>query len=111
MGHTGRTIDVFKIDCEGCEWETVANWFDSDVTIRQIQVELHNVDIKTTPKFFDTLWHNHYVITHKEPNIAYPGAIEYAFLKLSSDFFRTMKVRPNASNTDEFFVKFPEITV
>jgi len=86
LGHEGRTIDIFKIDCEGCEWKTSNEWFTANVTLRQIQVELHNSDVIHTPKFFDLMYHNNYVITHKEPNIAYPGAIEYALLKLDSTF-------------------------
>ena len=36
LGHVGRTIDIFKIDCEGCELDTFSSWFQADVTLKQI---------------------------------------------------------------------------
>lgn len=98
LGHEGRTIDIFKIDCDGCEWITAPSWFEADVTLRQIQVELHGADIQNTPRFFDMMYKNNYVITHKEANIAFPSgnAIEYAFLKLASEFSKDI-VRPDGA--------------
>lgn len=92
LGHNKRTVDIFKIDCEGCEWSTAKHWFDADITLRQIQIELHSSNPNTTPEFFDFMYENNYVITHKESNIEYTGpandvCIEYAFLKLAPEFF------------------------
>ena len=75
---------------KGCEWNTSPHWFEAPVFLRQIQVELHKSDVRTTPQFFDHLYEQNYVITHKEPNVQWTGptnlCIEYAFLKLDSSF-------------------------
>ena len=90
LGHNERVIDIFKIDCEGCEWATAPQWFEAPVTLRQILVETHSADVIKTPAFFDTIYKNNYVIFHKEPNIAWSSgntmAMEFAFLKLSESF-------------------------
>lgn len=99
LGHEGRVIDLFKIDCEGCEWTTVSSWFEADRTLRQVLIELHStipggdVLLPQTPNFFRTMYDNGYVVTHKEPNIMFwdpPNkikALEYVFLKLHPSFF------------------------
>lgn len=71
LGHVNRTIDVFKIDCEGCEWDSYKDWITAD--IRQIQVETHMVKGAKTLAFFDELQRHNFVMFHKEPNI-HPGA-------------------------------------
>ena len=82
LGHESRTIDIFKIDCEGCEWESYAGWFEGP-KIRQIQVELHG--ITKAHELMQHAYKNGYAIFHKEPNTLGCGGscIEYAFLKLN----------------------------
>jgi hypothetical protein len=99
LGHDdGRVIDIFKIDCEGCEVDSVLSWFDTNVTLRQVLVEVHSNEpftreaAKGLVNYFTTMFRNNYVIFHKEPNIQYwrgslARCVEYTFLKLDKAFF------------------------
>jgi len=82
-------IDVFKIDCESCEWDIYQDWFlDSIPMLQQIQVDMHQAPRDKELDFFNGLEKAGYVRTHKEPNIQYdPSCIEFAFLKIHQDSF------------------------
>jgi len=85
LGHAGRAIHVFKIDCEGCEWSTYEDWLSQDV--RQILVETHGWNSRSRI-FFSDIRKAGFVMTHKESNILTKGnCMEYAFLKLAKTFF------------------------
>jgi hypothetical protein len=91
LGHEKlETIDVFKIDCEKCEWKTFGDWFQAGIpNLQQIQVELHGAPAAQVLNFFDSFEEAGYARFHKEPNIQYNdgSCIEYAFLKLDKAFF------------------------
>ncbi|KAL7547504.1 hypothetical protein ACHAWF_010794 [Thalassiosira exigua] len=110
LGHLNRTIDVFKIDCEGCELSSFGTWVNEEeigVRLQQVLVEVHGVRVKKddgttqekvhqpqTNYFFEGMHENGYVIFHKEPNIhfwRYTPCYEYAFIKLSKEFFTGKK--------------------
>lgn len=101
LGHVGRTIDILKIDCEGCEWTTFASWFDAPVTISQILVEVHQGTIvskdgssdddearKFPPakRFFQRLHDENFAIFHKEANIQWTAfenlCLEFSLVRL-----------------------------
>ena len=103
LNHSHQTIDIFKIDCESCEWFQYTTWLEAmraeNVTIRQILVETHHIiqndgddndadaDVDAH-NFFMTLHDAGYVIFSKEPNYeAEASCVEYAFIQLSPDFF------------------------
>ena len=81
LNHTGRTIDIFKIDCEWCEWYTYLDWLQVGTTmIRQILVETHNAPTPAAKEFFYALHDAGYVIFSKEANFQNAGGgVEYAF--------------------------------
>eukprot|EP00594_Rhizosolenia_setigera_P008829 CAMPEP_0178972462 /NCGR_PEP_ID=MMETSP0789-20121207/21031_1 /TAXON_ID=3005 /ORGANISM="Rhizosolenia setigera, Strain CCMP 1694" /LENGTH=334 /DNA_ID=CAMNT_0020659921 /DNA_START=22 /DNA_END=1026 /DNA_ORIENTATION=- len=89
LGHKKRVIDIFKIDCEKCEWDTFRDWFNSDVVMMQILVEVHGSPNPEANEFFETMQKFNYVTTHKEPNTHFSGGRcqEYSFLKLAPEFF------------------------
>ena len=80
---------------QGCEWDTYKEWFDAGIYLRQILVEVHNSP-ENVSSFFYKMQEEGYVTFHKEPNIKYSGSnmlcVEYAFLKLSPNFFEGMNI-------------------
>ena len=86
LGHAERTIDIFKIDCEYCEWVVFEDWLKQDM--RKKIVETHNAPYPHAPTLFFTLHDAGYVIFSKEANYYTDGeTIEFGFIKLSAAFF------------------------
>lgn len=89
LGHVGKTLEIFKLDCQACEWSTYKEWFTSGLaSIRQILVELHGTP-RNDDKFFEIMEEQNYVIFHKEADTQYGGIWqEYSFLRLNPSFFK-----------------------
>jgi Methyltransferase domain len=93
LGHTGRIIDIFKIDCEGCEWQTYNDWIHYP-GIRQVLVETHKLPKNKTMglDFFDSFERNNLLMYSKEVNPWGGGdSLEFSFLKLHPDFLNNQK--------------------
>jgi len=90
LGHLDREmIDVFKIDCEGCEYDVFSDLLlASHPMLQQMFVEVHQNTHEKMTSFFDAILDAGYVMFSKEHNIQYPkmSISEYSFLKLSKDF-------------------------
>jgi hypothetical protein len=109
--HTGRPIDILKIDVEGSEYEFFDDLFNTtDVlseNIRQILVEIHlsniiktvnNVAVYDYPKIhrlFQLFHDKHFVIFHKEVNLWNPyRAFEFSLIRLNKQFFEINNQSP-----------------
>lgn len=87
LGHEGRELDILRIDCEGCEWQTFREWLTSGISSKQILATLHGAP-KNDDDLFEQLEANNYVIFHREADTRYSGMWqEYGFLKLAPEFF------------------------
>ena len=90
LGHNGRTINIFKIDCEGCEWRTFRSWFEAGVLFEQILIEVHAgttrpAENPVAKQFMQTMFNNDMMIFHKEPNELTAGdrfCVEYSFTRV-----------------------------
>lgn len=91
LNHEGRTLDVLKVDCEGCEWSTFREWLTSAVYINEVLVELHagTQEPHTNPfarQFMLEMYKNKMLIFHKEPNIRWSQGnklcVEYSLKRM-----------------------------
>ena len=97
LGHEFRVIDIFKLDCEKCEWSTYKDWIGAN--IRQIIVEVHGLPspdgpneyhhtVQNVTDLFDAFYHNGFALYFKEPNVYTRGnCVELGYIKLRSDFW------------------------
>lgn len=87
LGHENKTIDIFKIDCEGCEWETYKDWIGYDM--RQVLIETHELpaDKELGFDYFNSFKKNNLLMYSKEVNGFGGGKFyEFSYLKLHPDF-------------------------
>ena len=105
LGHENRTIDLFKIDCEICEWHSYKDWISAD--IRQIMIETHELPVAGKEKrtafgilpavaaseVFDTFKQHGFALYSKEVNTnkGLGRSSEWSFLKLHPDFFQVQQ--------------------
>jgi hypothetical protein len=72
LGHKGRTINLFKIDCEGCEYSTIPLVMkaigEGLVSIQQILIEVHGTNGKHIQQLFESMRGQGFMIFHKERN-------------------------------------------
>jgi hypothetical protein len=73
LGHTGRKIDILKIDCEGCEFDAFTPvWHDLKAKryeVGQVQIEVHmNEHEKQVGPFFASAADAGFDLFHKERN-------------------------------------------
>jgi Methyltransferase domain len=91
LGHQHRKIDIFKIDCEGCEFDAMPPVFEAmangTMQIDQLLIELHAyISYDEMTDFFALADKAGLRITHKERNgwgCGGFGCVEYAFVSPS----------------------------
>jgi hypothetical protein len=85
IGLQNKTVDIFKIDCEGCEKDVFREFLKAD--LRQVLIEVHTASWDVN-SFFEAMTSAGYVIFHKEPNTYGCGGdcVEYGFIKMNPDF-------------------------
>jgi hypothetical protein len=100
LNHTNRRVDIFKIDCENCEWTTYLDLLQPNIDIRQILIETHSLGVPPN-QFFDRFFDMGYVLFSKEAN-THPSAqdkcYEWGFLKLHPTFLQRTT---NLANTTQ----------
>lgn len=92
LGHTGKSLSILAIDCEGCEWDIYTDILSADVSIQQVLMQLHGTPFIAN-KFFTAMHTAGYAIFHKEEVRGSGNVYDYSWLKLAPSYFG--KITPN----------------
>ena len=84
LGHTGKSLSILAIDCEGCEWDIYREVLSSDLTVQQILIQMHGTPFIAN-RFFAAMHNAGYAIFHKEG--VGVGVYDYSFLRLAPSYF------------------------
>jgi hypothetical protein len=87
--YAGRRVDIFKIDCEGCEFESVPPFLEH-VHTEQLLVEVHGNRWKHQVEQLMTSLNRTHGIYYREPNIQHSDGtcIEFALRRRGNASFR-----------------------
>lgn len=82
-----KTIDVLKIDCEGCEYTVLRDKQTLDFLrkhVKQVLVEVHFTNAADTADLATQLAHAGFRVFSKEPNVQYSNGdcVEYSLLNI-----------------------------
>uniref|UniRef100_A0A7S4C3J4 Methyltransferase domain-containing protein n=1 Tax=Chrysotila carterae TaxID=13221 RepID=A0A7S4C3J4_CHRCT len=77
--HGTKPIDIFKIDCEGCEMEEVAPFLEK-TCVRQMQIEIHGGNRYTQTHALMTAINRSFGVFYNEPNVQFSDGtcVEFA---------------------------------
>ncbi len=98
LDHEGFTIDLFSLDCSGCEFDIAQDLTDHEhfgssrfdpLVFMQMVIQVHGVNtVEMAHRFFQTFQDEGYVRFHKSlSKNGKQGEHDYGFLKLTKDFF------------------------
>lgn len=88
LGHSHRHIDIFKIDCEGCEWTAYEDILRYSDQMTQILIELHPTfarpDDLLLSDYFLYFRERNWIPFYREANMygMEIGVYEYSFIRL-----------------------------
>ena len=89
LGHAGKTLSIFSIDCEGCEWDIIyRDLLSSDLTVQQVLIQMHGTPFIAN-RFFAAMHNAGYAIFHREE--VGDSVYDYSFLKLAPSYFGSTK--------------------
>jgi Methyltransferase domain len=89
LGHEEKVIDIFKIDCERCEWKTQHDWINHDIT--QVLIETHGLPKEWSKglNYYQAYNKNHFAMFYREANLYTKGKChEWSYVKLAPEFWK-----------------------